>query len=309
MKQSTLRSSVTVDGIGVHSGKPSRLTLHPAEAGSGFTFLRSGLAGGRYSLIDARHTSVKATALCTVVEGEGGARLSTIEHVLAALAGMGIDNAVIEVDSEEMPIMDGSSIRFVEAIGRAGIRQLHATRKVVKVLRPVSVNLGRAHAELTPAPSGLRFDVEIDFENKAIGRQRRMFDLDPASFERDIAKARTFGFLADAEQLRAAGYARGSSLDNTIVLDESSVLNPDGLRFGDEFVRHKILDALGDLSLAGASIEGMYRAYCPGHKLNFMMLDTLFDDRANYAIVEASKPRNHAARVEMAAAALAPDRT
>jgi UDP-3-O-[3-hydroxymyristoyl] N-acetylglucosamine deacetylase len=309
MKQSTLRTSVTIDGVGVHGGKPSRLTLHPAEAGSGYTFLRSGLPDGGYGLIDARHTSVKATALCTVVEGEGGASVSTVEHVLAALAGMGVDNAVIEVNSGEMPIMDGSSAAFVEEIRRAGLRRLSAPRKVVKVLRPVSVSLGRAHAELVPASSGLRFDVEIDFENPVIGRQRRVFDLGADEFEREIASARTFGFLADAEKLRGMGFARGSSLDNTIVVDEDSVLNPDGLRFGDEFVRHKILDAVGDLALAGSTIEGAYRAYCPGHKLNFMMLDALFADRANYAIVEPEQSPARAARVEMAAIALAPDRS
>jgi UDP-3-O-[3-hydroxymyristoyl] N-acetylglucosamine deacetylase len=308
MNQTTLQETVLVEGVGVHGAKPVRLLLHPAEARSGLTFLRTNLEGGQRCLIDARHTSITATALCTVVSGENGASISTVEHVLSALAGLGVDNALIEVDGPEMPIMDGSSLAFVEAIEQAGIRVLPRQRKVVKVLRKVSVELGRAHAELTPSEAGLHFDVEIDFDDAAIGRQRRLFTLEPRAFRRDIASARTFGFLKDAEKLRGMGYALGASLENTVVVDSDGVMNPDGLRYGDEFVRHKILDAIGDLSLAGATLQGSYRAFCPGHKLNFMMLDALFSNRANYAIVETIDARGSAGRVDAAAALLAPDR-
>jgi UDP-3-O-[3-hydroxymyristoyl] N-acetylglucosamine deacetylase len=308
MMQTTLQDSIRVEGVGVHSGSRARLTLHPAEAGSGYTFLRTHLPDGNPCLIDARHTSVTATALCTVIRGERGASISTVEHVLAALSGLGIDNALIEVDSEEMPIMDGSSRVFVDAILQTGIRALPKARKVVKVLRKVSVSHGDAHAELSPSSEGLIFDVEIDFAHQSIGRQRRIFELSPQAFDQDIASARTFGFFSDAEKLRAAGFAKGASLDNTVVMDDRSVMNPSGLRFGDEFVRHKILDAVGDLALAGATLQGSYKAYCPGHRINFMMLDALFSDRANYAIVDAVTSRKTAGKVELAAALRAPDR-
>ncbi len=309
MKQSTLQERVLIEGVGVHSGKPVRLVLHPAEAGSGFTFLRTNLPGDTKCLIDARYSSVTATALCTVVEGENGAAISTVEHVLAALSGLGVDNVLIEIDGDEMPIMDGSAAMFVDAIDQVGIKEQSPRRKVVKVLRKVRVELGSAHAELLPSDRGLQFDVEIDFDNEHIGRQRRVFDLGPNTFRRDIANARTFGFLKDAEKLRSMGYARGASLDNTVVIDDVGVMNPSGLRHGDEFVRHKILDAIGDLSLAGWTLQGAYRAYCPGHKLNFMMLDALFGNRANYAIIEASDSRSQQNRVEISLAAHAPDRS
>jgi UDP-3-O-[3-hydroxymyristoyl] N-acetylglucosamine deacetylase len=309
MKQATLRDCVSIEGVGVHSGKPVRLVLHPAEAGSGYTFLRTKLSDGSQCLIDARYSSVTATALCTVVRGERDASVSTVEHVLAALSGLGIDNCLIEIDGDEMPIMDGSALAFVEAIDAVGVVAQSRSRKVVKVLRKVSVSFGDAHATLLPSASGFHLDVEIDFESPVIGRQRRVFDGGARAFRSDIASARTFGFLKDAEKLRAAGFALGASLDNTIVIDEAGVLNPAGLRFSDEFVRHKILDAVGDLSLAGAPLQGAYLAYCPGHKLNFMMLDALFGNRANYAIVEATEPRSGATRYEMASAAHAPDRS
>ncbi len=296
MKQTTLREAVVLQDVGVHSGKPARLTIHPAEANSGHTFLRTNLenANSKYGserFINARHTAVAATELQTVISDGNGASIATIEHCLSALAGLGVDNALIEIDGPEVPILDGSAARFVEAIDAVGIVTLAKERKVLKVLKTVRVEMGSAWAELIPASSGFRLDVEIDFENKMIGRQRRVFDLSPAAYRKDIARARTFGFMRDVEKLWKAGFARGASLENTIAVDEERIVNPEGLRFTDEFVRHKLLDAVGDLSLAGATIQGTYCAYMPGHKLNFKMLEALFADRSNYAYSDAGVKR------------------
>jgi UDP-3-O-[3-hydroxymyristoyl] N-acetylglucosamine deacetylase len=308
LKQTTLRDRVSIEGVGVHSGRPARISLAPAQAGSGFTFLRTGLPGGGARLIDARYTEVVASELCTVIGEQGAATLMTIEHALAALAGLGVDNALIEVDGPEVPILDGSSRPFVEAIDSVGIRVLGARRRVIKVLRPVRVELGRAFAELSPSGPGLTLDVEIDFATAVIGRQRREIALSPLVFREAIAGARTFGFARDVERLRPMGFALGASLENTVAIGEEGVLNPEGLRFEDEFVRHKILDAVGDLSLAGGSIQGHYRAYCPGHKLNVMAVAALFADPANYQMVEASEPRAASGSAEIAiAAAFAPE--
>lgn len=291
MKQTTLKKAVVLEDIGVHSGKPARLTIHPAEANSGHTFLRTNLENGRERLIDARHSAVAATELQTVISDGNGASIATIEHCLSALAGLGIDNALIEIDGPEVPILDGSAARFVEAIDSVGIITLSKSRKVLKVLKTVRVEMGSAWAELVPASSGFRLDVEIDFENRMIGRQRRVFDMSPAAYRRDIARARTFGFMRDVEKLWKAGFARGASLENTIAVDEERIVNPEGLRFTDEFVRHKLLDAVGDLSLAGATLQGTYRAYMPGHKLNFKMLEALFADRTAYSYSDTATKR------------------
>ncbi len=308
LKQTTLREAITLQDIGVHSGKAACLTIHPAEANSGYTFLRTGLENGRERLIDARHTAVSATELQTVISDGNGASIATIEHCLSALAGLGVDNALIEIDGPEVPILDGSAARFVEAIDQVGLVVLSKDRKTLKVMKTVRVEMGSAWAELSPSHSGFRLDVEIDFENRMIGRQRRVVDLSPTAYRRDIARARTFGFMRDVEKLWKAGFARGASLENTIAVDDERIVNPEGLRFQDEFVRHKVLDAVGDLSLAGAAIQGVYRAYMPGHKLNFKMLEALFSDRSAYALSESSTRREPGhAEVHVAAPAYAPD--
>lgn len=286
MKQTTLADQVVIDGIGVHRGQPARVVLHPAEANFGITFLRTNLPNGHERLIEGRNHSVRDTQLCTVIGDETGATISTIEHLMSALAGLGIDNVLVEVDGPEMPILDGSSRLFVDAIDQVGIRTLSAPRKVVKVLKPVKVELGNSVVELLPRAEGFRLDVEIAFASSVIGRQTYGFDLDAHSYRREIASARTFGFMKDVERLWKAGLALGASLENTIAVGEDSVVNPEGLRYPNEFVRHKLLDAIGDLSLAGYAIQGHYKAFCPGHKLNVMILDALFADRSAYAIVE-----------------------
>lgn len=216
-----------------------------------------------------------------------GASVATVEHLLAALSGLQIDNVLIEIDGPETPIMDGSAAEFVSAIDQAGIVHQSRTRRHLKIVKPVRVERDGGSAEFLPADRGFRLDVEIDFKSPAIGRQRCALTLDPATFRRELARARTFGFVCDVKKLWEAGFALGSSLDNSVAIDDDIVLNPEGLRYRDEFVRHKALDAIGDLSLAGAPIVGLYRTYRPGHRLNALALEALFASRSAYEIVDA----------------------
>jgi len=289
--QKTLRDRVTVSGVGVHSAAPAQLVLHPADVDSGIVFLRTGLPGGRERLLEAKRSNVTHTALCTMLGDTSGASVSTVEHLLAALSGLQIDNVLVEIDAPEAPIMDGSAADFVSAIDRAGVVQQPRARRHLKILKPVRIERDGGYAEFLPADRGFRLDVEIDFESPAIGRQRCAFNLDPATFRRDIARARTFGFVRDVKRLWEAGYALGSSLENSIAIEDDVVINPEGLRYADEFVRHKALDAIGDLSLAGAPIVGLYRTYRPGHRLNAMALEALFASRSAYEIMEGSAPK------------------
>jgi UDP-3-O-[3-hydroxymyristoyl] N-acetylglucosamine deacetylase len=311
LKQTTLRDRVELDGIGVHSGAPVRLVLHPADAGSGICFLRTNLPGGRERLIPARREAVGATELCTVIGDGSGASVSTVEHLMAALIGLGVDNVLIEIDGPEVPILDGSSARFVESIDAVGLVEQSQRRKLLHILKTVRVENGRCWAELRPASRGCHLDVEIDFDNPVIGRQRATMEITPAVFRREISRARTFGFMRDVEFLWKKNLALGASLDNTVAIADDRVLNPEGLRFPNEFVRHKILDALGDLGLAGGAFQGSYRAYCAGHKLNFMMLQALFADRSAYTFEDAGAERRAAGHGEVlaAAAAFGPDRS
>ncbi len=308
-KQTTIRERIELKGAGVHSNAPARLVLHPADVNSGIVFLRTGLADGRERLIEAKWSKVSLTELCTVIGDQSDASVSTVEHLLAAFSGLGVDNVVVEVDGPEVPIMDGSAAEFVEAIDHVGLVQQSAARRYIKVLKPVRVEHGRAFSELRPHASGFRLEVEIDFASDLIGRQARIVDLEPGVFRKDISRARTFGFISDVERLWKAGFALGASLENTVALDGERILNPEGLRFADEFVRHKTLDAIGDLALAGAPILGCYRSFCGGHKMNVAVLAALFADKSNYKIVESIPQRASVSReVGMAAvAAFAPD--
>lgn len=270
--QTTLARPVSLSGTGVHDGKPARLTLAPAGSDAGVVF---NIAGAE---IVANWRSVDATQLRTRLSADG-ASVSTVEHLLAALAGLGVDNALIDVAGDEIPAMDGSAEAFVSAIDEAGIAPLAAMRAYLRVVSPVRVSDGAGWAELTPAGSGLRLDVEIAFGGR-IGRQRRALDLSPESFRRELAPARTFGFLRDAERLWREGLALGASLDNTVVLDGEAVLNPQGLRYADEFVRHKMLDVVGDLALAGAPIIGAFRSYRGGHALNLALIQAAMREGA-----------------------------
>lgn len=284
--QTTLKSTVKLTGVGVHSGKPSNMVLHPAKAGSGITFLRKAEDGKIDQLIPAHVKNVGDTRLCTVLGDPTGLSVGTVEHLMAALRGMNIDNVLVEIDAAEVPVMDGSARVFVDAIRKVGVKELAAPRRYIRVLRPVEASHGMAHAVLRPH-NGTRFDVEIEFTSPAIGHQRFITELTPDAFDKDISDARTFGFLAEAKQLRAMGLAQGSSFENSVVIDDDKVLNEEGLRHEDEFVRHKLLDAIGDLALAGAPLLGEYKSTCGGHKLNAMILDALFADKANWCFEDA----------------------
>ncbi len=306
-RQTTLRAAVTLTGIGVHSGAPASICLKPSSANSGVVFLRTGIEGMPPQLIHAKHTKVSATELCTVIGDRSSASVSTIEHLMSACSGLGLDNVLVEIDGPEMPIMDGSATEFVAAIEATGLVTLGAARRYLKILQPVRIEQGRAFAELVPAEKGFRLDVEIDFDTAVIGRQRKVFDLEAKAYASEISKARTFGFMRDVEQLWKAGFALGASLENTVAIGEDKVINPEGLRYGDEFVRHKVLDAIGDLALAGYPIIGEFRSYCGGHRMNVRILEALFADRANFAIVETQPVFAASRAVQMAPAAYAPD--
>ena len=295
---------MTISGFGVHSNAPVSIILHPADANSGIVFLRTGLANGRERLIEAKWSNVSQTELCTVLGDSSMASVSTVEHLLATLSGLNIDNVMIEIDGPEAPIMDGSAATFVAAIDQVGTIEQSRPRRHLKVLKPVRIERGRSFAEFRPADSGFHLDIEIDFATAAIGRQRRAFDLDPVSFRSEIARARTFGFVSDVERLWKMGFALGSSLDNCVAVDGERILNPEGLRYADEFVRHKALDSVGDLSLAGAPIIGAYRSYMPGHKMNFLALEALFADKSAYEFTETA-PRREFAPVRAGAGGLA----
>jgi UDP-3-O-[3-hydroxymyristoyl] N-acetylglucosamine deacetylase len=299
--QTTLKAAATLSGVGVHSGNPASLTIRPAPANHGIAFLRTGTPHNNDRLIKAHHALVSATELCTVIGDVETGAVATIEHLMSALFGLGVDNALIEIDGPELPILDGSAKLFVDAIDGVGLTACAAPKRWLKVLRPVRIEVGRAFAELRPIDRGFRLDVEIDFDNPVIGRSRKAMDLSPASYRRDVAGARTFGMMKDVERYWKAGFALGASLENTVAVGENGVVNPEGLRFPDEFVRHKILDAIGDLALAGLPIQGAYRSYCGGHRMNVGVLSALFSDRANYAIVEAAGPRREGSLVELGA--------
>jgi UDP-3-O-[3-hydroxymyristoyl] N-acetylglucosamine deacetylase len=306
-KQTTLRVDAAVTGIGVHSGLPATLTLHPADAGTGIVFLRTGLEGRPDREIRADVRSVTATEFATVLGDPSGPLCSTAEHVLAALSGLGVDNAIVEIDGPEVPIMDGSAEPFVTAIDQAGIVTLAAPRRFIQVLKPVRVVKDASVGELRPYSRGFRVEVEIEFDNPLIGRQALSLDIEPESFRREIARARTFGFLRDVSKLWSAGYALGATFDNTLVVTDNRILNQDGLRYPDEFVRHKALDAVGDLALAGAPLLGTYRSVRGGHKLNHAVLSALMADRTAWTVVEAGRAvRRARGHADVAAGLVAP---
>ena len=288
-RQTTLDRPVVMKGIGVHSGAEVSLILHPAEANTGYNFYVQG--GGHIGHVPGDFRAVSNTTLCTVIGSADGTTVATVEHLLAALRGMGIDNAGIEVDGNEVPVMDGSAEQFVDAILETGLRELDEPRRYIKVLQPVRVEEGDSVGEIFPY-NGFRLDVEIDFKSEFIGRQRIDLDITPSSFKK-ICRARTFGFLKDVKQLWAAGRALGSSLDNTVAIGDDRILNPEGLRYKDEFVRHKTLDAVGDLALAGAPILGLYRSYKGSHRLNSKLVHALHDAKDAWTIVEVAETPAH----------------
>ena len=295
IKQKTLKSAISCTGIGLHSGEKISMSLHPADVDTGISFRRTDLAGGG-AVIPASFDSVCDSRLCTTVGSEKGKTIATIEHLMAALAGAGIDNIVIEVGGPEVPVMDGSAAPFMFLIDCAGVVEQDAPRKAIRILKPVTVVDGNKSASLTPG-GGFSVDFHIEFENAVVGSQTMAVDLTDGVFKNEISRARTFGFLHEAEALWAAGLAKGASLDNAVVVSGDKIMNEDGLRFDDECVRHKILDAVGDLYLAGGPLMGHYSGARSSHAMNNALLHAVFADPANYEVVDMNAEVAHLASV------------
>lgn len=273
MMQHTLKNSIHCTGIGLHSGAQVTMTLHPAPADTGIIVRRTdGAAAG--TEIAALWHNVVDTRLCTVLGNDQGVVVGTVEHLMAALAGCAVDNVVIEIDGPEVPAMDGSAWPFVFLIECAGIEAQEQPRHAIRILRDVTVGDPTRSAALSPAFAS-SYAFEIDFASAAVAHQHGEMDLMDGNFTQDISRARTFGFLHEVDAMRSAGLARGGSLENAVVVDGDTVMNPDGLRYTDEFVRHKILDSIGDLYLAGAPIIGHFEGFRSGHMLNNQLLRVL----------------------------------
>ncbi len=285
--QHTLHLKTSIDGIGLHSGRRVRLSLLPAPADSGLVFVRTDL--NRPVEIPARADYVVDTTLNTTL-GRDGVVVGTVEHLVAALAGLGVDNARLELDGPEVPILDGSAAPFVRLIEEAGIREQRAPRKVAVVRKPVAVQDGDKEARLVPA-THLTIHCAVDFQHPLITDQRLSLEVTPRSFVRELSRARTFGFKREVELLRSRGLALGGSLENAIVVDDFNIVNPEGLRFHDEFVRHKILDAVGDLALAGHPVIGALHAHKTGHALNHRLVKRLLTEPGAVEVVTLGELR------------------
>ncbi|QQX79956.1 UDP-3-O-acyl-N-acetylglucosamine deacetylase [Shewanella sp. KX20019] len=282
--QRTVKEIVKTTGVGLHSGNKVTLIVKPAPVNTGIILVRTDLTPAVE--IPAVADQVRETTMCTALVNDDGVRISTIEHLFAALAGLGIDNAIIEVDAPEIPIMDGSASPFVFLLQSVGIQEQAAAKKYIKITKPIRVEDGDKWAELKPF-KGFRVDFAIDFDHPEIARsqQHMVMDFSSSAFIKDISRARTFGFMRDIEYLRANNLALGGSMENAVVLDEYRVLNPDGLRYEDEFVKHKILDAFGDLYVAGHAIVGEFCAYKTGHALNNQLVRAMLAQQEAWEIV------------------------
>ena len=280
MRQTTIAKKVHNVGIGLHKGEPIRLTLEPLEAGSGIVFYRSDLGVS----FKAEPKNVINTQMATVVGSEKG-YISTIEHLMSAINAYGIDNIRIIVDANEIPVMDGSSASFCMLLDEAGVRELDANKKALIIKRAVEIREGDKLVRLSPSKSP-KFDYTIKFSHPLIGTQHHVFEFSKKAYLKEISRARTFGFLKDVQALRSMGLALGGSLENAVVIDENKILNPEGLRFENEFVRHKILDAIGDLALVGAPILGDYTAFAGSHDLNHKLTLSVLADAKNFELVD-----------------------
>ncbi len=279
MQQRTIKRPVEVIGIGLHKGEPIKLRLEPLSADAGIVFYREDLAMS----IPLSPTSVIDTRMATVIGSEKGF-ISTIEHFLSAIYAYGIDNLRVIVDGNEMPIMDGSSISFCLLLDEAGIEELDAPKEVIRVKRAVEVQEGQKFVRLLPADSA-QFDFRIKFDHPVIGEQSESFDFSTHNFVEEIARARTFGFAKDIQYLQSQNLALGATLQNAIGLDDHKVLNPEGLRFDNEFARHKILDAMGDMMVSGHNILGKYESFAGSHNMNYQLTSKLLSDSKNYELV------------------------
>lgn len=283
--QTTIARPTAISGIGLHTGQRINMTLRPAEAGVGIVFHRQ--LENHTVTIQATSENVVDTRMATVL-GKGDVRVSTVEHLLSALSAYGVDNLHIDIDGPEVPIMDGSAAPFASVIEEAGQRRHPQSRKFLAIRKPVSVIDGEKRVSIIPSRF-FRITFDIAFQHPCIALQQRSVKVTSAGFRRDLAPARTFGFLRDVEMLKEAGLARGGSLENAIVVDDERILNPEGLRFQDEFVRHKILDAIGDLSLIGYPILGHVRAFKAGHDVNHQLVQKLLETPEAWQLLEFSK--------------------
>jgi len=283
--QTTIARPTAISGIGLHTGQRINMTLRPAVAGVGIIFHRK--MDDHTVSIEATSANVVDTRMATVL-GKGDVRISTVEHLLAALSAYGVDNLHIDIDGPEVPIMDGSAAPFASIIEEAGLHRHPQSRKFLAIRQPVSVIDGEKRVSIIPSRF-FRITFDIAFQHPCIALQQRSVKVTSAGFRRDLAPARTFGFLRDVEMLKAAGLARGGSLENAIVVDDERILNPEGLRFQDEFVRHKILDAIGDLSLIGYPILGHVRAFKAGHDVNHQLVQKVLENPENWQILEFSE--------------------
>lgn len=280
MYQTTIKKAVELVGIGLHKGTPVRLRLEPLDSNTGIIFYRSDVDVA----IPLLPQNVVDTRMATVI-GKDGTVISTIEHMLSAVYAYGIDNLKVIVDADEVPVMDGSSASFCMLLDEAGIQELDKPKKVMRIKKDVIVQEGDKYVKLSPSPD-LKYDFTIKFPHPVINKQEYVLEFTKESYKNEIARARTFGFLHEVQYLRSKGLALGGTLENAIVLDDKKILNPEGLRFPDEFVRHKILDAIGDMCLIGMNFIGNYEAMAGSHDLNHKLTLELLKDAENYEIVE-----------------------
>jgi len=283
LKQITIKKAIKGVGIGLHKGEPIRFSLHPLESDSGILFYRT----DTNTYIEAVPENVIDTRMATVI-GKNGSSISTIEHLLSAIYAFGIDNILIKIDASEVPVMDGSSTSFCMMLNEVGLQELDAPKRVMRINREVEVVDGEKFARVLPSDAHA-YHFQIRFNHPAIGFQEYHFDFSKQSYIDQISRARTFGFLKDVQILRAHNLALGASLENAIVLDNNRIINSQGLRYNNEFVRHKILDAIGDMKLLGIPFIGMYESFAGSHHLNHLLTKEILKDPENYTIVEAEK--------------------
>jgi len=295
-RQQTLKNSIYCSGTGLHSGAKVALSLHPAAPDTGIVFHRSDIAG-EDAVIQGRYDLVSDTRLCTTLSNEAGVSVSTVEHLMAALAGCKLDNVIVEINGPELPIMDGSAEPFVFLIDCAGVVEQPAPRRAIRVLKAVSIEDGASSARIEPW-MGSSIGIELDFETAVIGRQSLFVDMLADCFREKLSRARTFGFLHEVEALQAAGLARGGSMENAVVISGDTVLNEGGLRYDDECARHKALDCVGDLYLAGAAIIGHFHGIRPGHAINNKLLRNFMADEAAWEWVDMDEAVDEIAAAE-----------
>ena len=297
--QTTIKKKISTSGIGLHKGDIINLTLKPSKPNSGMTFIRTDIEGdlAKRSIL-ANYKNVSDTNMCTTIKNETDCKISTIEHLMAALSGSGVDNIDIEVNGPEVPIMDGSSKQFIDLIENSGLVKLSKKRKFLKITKKIEIIDGDKKCSLSP-DKNMKFFASIDFSDKVIGKQEASINLEKFSFKDNVSKARTFGFMRDVEALRMSGLGLGGSLDNCVIIDNNEVINAEGLRFENEFVVHKLLDAVGDIFTSGYRIQGEYKGYLCGHHMNNLLLRELFNNEDSFEIFELDDVINSNNRKEL----------